>query len=143
MKTYSAKPGDINRRWYVVDLAGQTLGRAASRVASVLRGKHRPEFTPHADCGDYIIAINADQVVLKGSNKASQKHYWHHSGYPGGIKGISAQKLMESNPEEVFLKAVRGMLPKNSLGGEVIKKLRVYKGSEHPHQGQQPQQLEL
>jgi len=142
MKTYQAKPNPEAKKWYVIDLDGLTVGRAATRVATVLRGKHRPDFTPHVDTGDFVIAINADKVVLTG-NKPQQKTYYRHSGYPGGIKGITAEKLLQKRPEDVFQIAVKGMLPKNRLGRQLIRKLKVYAGSEHPHQAQQPEALEL
>ncbi len=142
MKTYSAKPLEVERKWYVVDLAGQRLGRAATTVATILRGKHRPVFTPHVDTGEFVIVVNADKVVLTG-NKWSQKLYHRHSGYPGGIKSVTAEKLVQRHPEDMFFLAVRGMLPKNSLGRQMIKKLKVYAGSEHPHAAQQPEVLEL
>lgn len=142
MKTYSAKPGQVEQKWIVVDLEGQTVGRAAARVAAILRGKHKPEFTPHVDTGDFVIAINAEKVVFTG-NKASQKYYHRHSGYPGGLTSISAEKLLEKRPEQVFQFAVRGMLPKNALGRKMAKKLKIYAGAEHPHQAQQPELLEL
>ena len=138
MKSYSAKPNDIEQKWYVVDLAGVPVGRVATKVASVLRGKHRPEYTPNVDTGEYVVAINADKIVLTG-NKMAQKTYWRHTGYPGGIHGVTAEKLMENNPEDIFLFAVRGMLPKNPLGRQMLKKLKVYAGSEHPHQAQKPE----
>jgi len=137
MKTYVAKPEDISRDWYVIDASDQVLGRLASQVAMRLRGKHKPIFTPHVDTGDFIIVINADKVQLTG-RKNDQKMYWRHSGYPGGIKGVSARRLLETKPEELIRQAVRGMLPKNRLGRKLLKKLKVYAGAEHPHQAQQP-----
>ncbi|KMY66638.1 50S ribosomal protein L13 [Desulfocarbo indianensis] len=137
MKTYVAKPEDISRDWYVIDASDQVLGRLASQVAMRLRGKHKPIFTPHVDTGDFIIVINADKVQLTG-RKDDQKMYWRHSGYPGGIKGVSARRLLETKPEELIRQAVRGMLPKNRLGRKLLKKLKVYAGAEHPHQAQQP-----
>ena len=142
MKTYSAKPGDIERRWYVVDLDGATVGRAATRVATILRGKHRPQYTPHVDTGDYIVVINAEKAVFKG-NKMDTKRYWRHSGYPGGIKSLTAAQLLERKPEEVFWQAVKGMMPKNSLGRQMLTKLKIYAGPEHPHATQNPTPLEL
>ena len=142
MKTYSAKPGEIERRWFVIDLEGATVGRAATRVASILRGKHRPEYTPHVDTGDFIVAINAEKVVF-GGKKMNTKRYWRHSGFPGGIKSRTAAEMLEISPEDIFFQAVKGMLPKNKLGRQMIKKLRIYTGSEHPHTAQQPQSLEF
>lgn len=142
MKTYSAKPQDVKREWFVVDLDGKTVGRAAAEVAKVLRGKHRPTYTPHVDTGDFVIAINAEKVVFTG-NKGSQKNYYRHSGYPGGIYDLTADELLAKRPEDVFNFAVRGMLPKNALGRKMLKKLKIYAGSEHPHTAQQPQSLDL
>lgn len=142
MKTFSAKSETVKRDWYVVDASGKTLGRLASEVARRLRGKHKPEYTPHVDTGDYIVVINASQVQVTG-NKARQKTYYHHTGYPGGIKSISFDKLRDKAPEQVIEKAVKGMLPKNPLGRAMYRKLKVYSGSEHPHQAQQPLALEI
>lgn len=137
MKTFSAKPGQIEQGWYVVDLAGQHVGRAAAAVASILRGKHRPIYTPHVDTGEYVIVINADKLVLTGK-KLEKKMYYRHTGYVGGIKEVNAQKLMAAKPEELFKIAVKGMLPKNSLGRHMLAKLKIYSGSEHPHAAQNP-----
>jgi large subunit ribosomal protein L13 len=137
MKTYSPKPQHIERRWYVVDAQGQTLGRMASEVAALLRGKHKPIFAPHMDTGDHVIVINAGGVVLTGG-KELKKVAYRHSGYPGGIKGTSYERLMRERPRFVVEKAVRGMLPKNRLGRAMVKKLHVVEGAEHPHQAQQP-----
>ena len=137
MKTFSAKPGQIEQGWYVVDLAGQHVGRAAATVASILRGKHRPIYTPHVDTGEYVIVINADKLVLTGK-KLEKKMYYRHTGYVGGIKEVSAQKLMATKPEDLFKIAVKGMLPKNSLGRHMLSKLKIYSGSEHPHAAQNP-----
>ena len=142
MATQSAKASEIERKWYVVDAAGQPLGRLASRVAHVLRGKHRPEFTPHVDTGDFVIVTNAAQVRLTG-NKAEGKFYHQHSGYPGGLRSESAGHLLERQAERVVEKAVKGMLPKNNLGRKLISKLKIYAASEHPHQAQQPKALAL
>ncbi len=142
MKTYSAKESEIERSWYVVDLSGQTVGRAATKIATILRGKHKPQYTPHVDCGDYVIAINADQVEFSG-NKLTQKEYHRHSGYPGGLKSIGADVLLEKAPEQVISYAVQGMLPKNKLGRKILSKFKVYAGPEHPHEAQQPEALEL
>jgi large subunit ribosomal protein L13 len=140
--TYFAKPGDVERKWYVVDAAGQTLGRLATEVATVLRGKHKPTFTPHLDTGDFVIVINAEQIVLTG-NKLTQKTYNRHSNYPGGFKQTRYDVLLKNKPEFVIEKAVKGMLPHNRLGRAQGKKLKVYRGPEHPHQAQQPQELAI
>ena len=137
MKTFSAKPGQIEQGWYVVDLAGQHVGRAAATVASILRGKHRPIYTPHVDTGEFVIVINADKLVLTGK-KLEKKMYYRHTGYVGGIKEVSAQKLMATKPEDLFKIAVKGMLPQNSLGRHMLSKLKIYSGSEHPHAAQNP-----
>ena len=137
MKTFSAKPGQIEQGWYVVDLAGQHVGRAAATVASILRGKHRPIYTPHVDTGEFVIVINADKLVLTGK-KLEKKMYYRHTGYVGGIKEVSAQKLMATKPEDLFKIAVKGMLPKNSLGRHMLSKLKIYSGREHPHAAQNP-----
>jgi len=142
MKTFSAKPETVKRDWYVVDAEGKTLGRLASEVARRLRGKHKPVFTPHVDTGDYIVVINAEKVAVTG-NKASDKMYHRHTGFPGGIKSISFEKLIEKKPEMVIEKAVKGMLPKNPLGRAMYRKLKVYAGSEHKHTAQQPQVLDF
>ena len=142
MKTISAKPGSVEQSWYVVDANGQTLGRMASAIASRLRGKHKPEFTPHTDTGDFIVVVNAEKVHVTG-NKAKGKIYHHHTGYPGGLKSISFEKLIEKAPEQAIELAVKGMLPKNPLGRAMARKLKVYAGSEHPHAAQQPKALEL
>ncbi|MCG8513137.1 MAG: 50S ribosomal protein L13 [Halanaerobiales bacterium] len=142
MSTYMAKAGEIERQWYVIDAAEQTLGRLSTRIADILRGKHKPIFTPHVDTGDFVIVINAEKVKLTG-NKWDQKKYYRHSGYPGGLKETTYQKLLEKNPELIIEKAVKGMIPHNKLGRQVFKKLKVYAGPEHPHQAQQPQELEL
>ena len=137
MKSYMAKKDEVPRRWFVVDAQGKVLGRLASRIAMVLRGKNKPTFTPHMDTGDFVVVVNAAQVQLTG-RKLDNKFYYRHSGYPGGIKEISARKLLQKKPEEILRHAVRGMLPKNSLGRHLLKKLKVYAGGEHPHQAQQP-----
>jgi large subunit ribosomal protein L13 len=142
MSTLIAKQGDFQKDWYVVDLEDKVLGRAATEIARILRGKHKPIFTPSVDTGDFVIVLNADKVRLTG-NKLSQKTYYHHSGYPGGIKSITAEKMLEQKPEEVIRKAVKGMLPKNKLGRQMFKKLKVYCSNEHPHQAQQPKELKL
>ncbi len=140
--TYMAKPGEVKRKWYVVDAAGQTLGRLASEVAALLRGKHKPTYTPHVDTGDHVIVINAEKIRLSG-NKLSDKKYYRHSGYPGGLKVTTAGEMLEKNPERMIELAVKGMLPKNRLGRKQGKKLYVYRGSEHKHQAQKPEVYEL
>lgn len=142
MKTYSAKSSDVERKWWIVDLEGKTVGRAASEIATLLRGKHKPTFTPHVDTGDFVVCINADKVVFTG-NKLDQKNYYHHSGYPGGLKSITAKDLLEKDPTAVMHAAVKGMLPKNKLGRQVIKKLKVYAADTHPHEAQKPETYEL
>ncbi len=142
MKTYMAKASDIKRKWYVVDAEGKPLGRLASEVAKIIRGKHKPQFTPHVDVGDFVIVLNADKVVLTGK-KLDQKYYRHHSGYPGGLKEVKYRKFLHDKPERAIEKAVKGMLPKNSLGRAMGKKLKVYRGSEHKHQAQMPEKLEI
>jgi large subunit ribosomal protein L13 len=135
--TFMAKPDSIERKWYVVDAEGQTLGRLAAQVANILRGKHRPEFTPHADCGEFVIIINAEKAIFTGK-KLTQKVYYHHSGYIGGLKSVTAKQLMEDKPEKVLEMAVKGMLPKNTLGAKSFTRLKVYAGAEHNQQAQQP-----
>jgi large subunit ribosomal protein L13 len=142
MKTYSAKPESVKRDWYVIDATDKTLGRLATEVARRLRGKHKVEYTPHVDTGDYIVVVNAQKVHVTG-RKATDKMYHHHTGYIGNLKSISFGKLLAEKPERVIEKAVKGMLPKNPLGRAMYKKLKVYAGSEHPHTAQQPQQLEI
>ncbi len=142
MKTYSAKDSEIERQWFVVDLEGHTVGRVATQIATILRGKHKPLYTPHVDCGDYVVCINADKVEFTG-NKLDQKMYHRHSGYVGGLKSIGAAELMEKDPESVITFAVLGMLPKTKLGKKMGQKLKVYAGGEHPHEAQQPKPLEL
>ncbi len=142
MKTYSAKAGEVNRDWFVVDAADKTLGRLAAEIAHRLRGKHKREYTPHVDTGDYIVVINAEKVRVTGA-KATDKMYHHHTGYPGGLKSISFEKLIDKAPERVIQGAVKGMLPRNPLGRAMFRKLKVYAGSEHPHAAQQPQVLNI
>jgi large subunit ribosomal protein L13 len=142
MKTYMAKSETVERKWYVVDAKGKTLGRLASEVAKILRGKHKPTFTPHVDTGDFVIVINADQVEVTGK-KAEKKLYRWHSGYPGGLKERTFNEMIEKKPTEVVYRAVKGMLPKNRLGRKMIKKLKVYAGPDHKHEAQQPELLEL
>ena len=140
MRTYSAKPGEIERNWFVVDASEFELGRLATRVATVLRGKHKPEFTPHVDTGDFVVVVNASQVKLTG-RKLDQKYYHRYSGYPGGLRTLGARTVREDDPERMIRQAVRGMLPKNRLSRALIRKLKVYGGAEHPHAAQKPQPL--
>ncbi|QJD59145.1 50S ribosomal protein L13 [Pseudomonas sp. gcc21] len=142
MKTFSAKPETVKRDWYVVDASGLTLGRLATEIATRLRGKHKPEYTPHVDTGDYIVVVNAEKVHVTG-NKAQDKIYYSHSGFPGGIKSINFEKLINRAPERVIESAVKGMLPKNPLGRAMYRKMKVYKGAAHPHAAQQPQELKI
>jgi len=142
MKTYTPKKGEIESKWYVVDAEGQVLGRLASRIATILRGKHKPQYTPFLDVGDHVIVINAAKVVLTG-NKLDGKVYYRHSGYPGGLKETSCRRLMETHPERVIMTAVKGMLPHNALGRALLKKLRVYAGADHPHDAQNPEPLPM
>ncbi|HEC29998.1 MAG TPA: 50S ribosomal protein L13 [Gammaproteobacteria bacterium] len=142
MKTYSAKPAEVERDWYLIDAEGKTLGRMATEIARRLRGKHKPEYTPHVDTGDYIVVINAEKIHVTG-NKMKQKTYYHHTGYIGNLKSISLEKLLQKAPARVIETAVKGMLPKNSLGRAMFKKLKVFAGAEHSHAAQQPRQLDL
>jgi len=142
MKTFSAKPESVKRDWYIVDATGLPLGRLATEVATRLRGKHKPEYTPHVDTGDYIVIVNAEKVHVTG-NKAQDKIYYSHSGFPGGIKSISFDKLVIRAPERIIESAVKGMLPKNPLGRAMYRKMKVYKGAVHPHAAQQPQELKF
>jgi large subunit ribosomal protein L13 len=142
MKTFTAKPESVQRDWYVVDASGKTLGRLATEIARRLRGKHKAEFTPHVDTGDYIIVVNADKVAVTGK-KAQDKMYYSHSGFPGGIKEINFEKLIAKKPEMVLEVAVKGMLPKGPLGRAMFRKLKVYAGAEHQHAAQQPQVLDI
>jgi large subunit ribosomal protein L13 len=142
MKTFSAKAETVERDWFVVDADGKTLGRLATEVASRLRGKHKPEFTPHVDTGDYIVIVNAEKIGVTG-NKAKGKIYYSYTGYPGGIKDITFEQLMEKAPERAIQSAVKGMLPRGPLGREMFRKLKVYVGADHPHTAQQPQTLDL
>jgi large subunit ribosomal protein L13 len=142
MKTYFANSETAENKWYVVDASGKVLGRLASQIAKYLRGKHKPEFTPHADAGDYIIVINAEKIKVTG-NKAKDKMYYSHSGFPGGIKEISYEKLQEKDPRRAIQFAVKGMMPKNPLGRDMLRKLRVFVGAEHPHTAQQPITINL
>lgn len=136
--TFMAKAGEVERKWYVIDAAGQPLGRVASQAAALLRGKHKPTYTPNVDCGDFVIVINAKDAQLTG-NKLLQKKYYHHSGYPGGLKEVSYGDLMQNKPAFVMERAIKGMLPHNRLGRQMFRKLKVYAGSEHPHAAQQPE----
>ena len=142
MKTYSAKPHEVEQKWLLVDAEGQTLGRMATAIATRLRGKHKAEYTPHVDTGDFVVVINADKVTVTGNN-AKDKIYYSHSGFPGALKSISFEKLLEKAPERVIKLAVKGMLPRNSLGRAMFKKLKVYAGAEHPHTAQQPESVNL
>ena len=142
MKTFSAKPADVQHDWFVVDAAGKTLGRLAAEIATRLRGKHKPEYTPHVDTGDFIIVVNAEKIQVTGK-KATDKIYYHHSEFPGGIKDISFEKLIVKAPERALETAVRGMLPHNPLGRAMFRKLKVYAGAQHPHAAQQPQTLNI
>lgn len=142
MKTYSAKEADIKRDWHLVDAEGQVLGRLASEIARRLRGKHKAIYTPHVDTGDFVVVVNAEKVSLTGK-KLTDKTYYHHTGYPGGIKSVTAGKMLKEKPERLLYIAVKGMLPKNSLGRKMLKKLKIYKGGEHPHSAQDPRALEL
>ncbi len=142
MKTFSAKSAEIDQNWLIVDAEGQTLGRMATAIATRLRGKHKAEFTPHVDTGDYVVVVNAGKVRVTG-NKSKDKMYYSHSGYPGGLKSIPFEKLIDKSPEKVVKLAVKGMLPKTPLGRSMFKKLKVYAGAEHPHGAQQPQALQL
>ena len=142
MRTYSPKPSDIERAWYVVDADGLVLGRVATEVARILRGKHKPVFAPHLDTGDHVIVVNADKIVLT-ANKADQKIVYRHSGYPGGLKSQTFAEAHAARPEEAVRRAVRGMLPKNRLGRQMLTKLKVYVGPTHPHSAQQPAPLEI
>jgi large subunit ribosomal protein L13 len=142
MKTYSAKPHEVDQNWLLVDADGLTLGRMATEIASRLRGKHKPEYTPHVDTGDYVVVINAEKVKVTG-NKTTDKMYHAHSGFPGGLKSISFDKLQQHAPERIIQLAVKGMLPRTPLGRAMFKKLKVYAGTEHPHGAQQPQALQI
>ncbi|TML61724.1 MAG: 50S ribosomal protein L13 [Actinobacteria bacterium] len=141
MRTYNAKPGEVERRWYVVDADGQTLGRLATRIADTLRGKGKAQYTPHVDTGDFVVVVNAEKVMVTG-NKLDQKRYYRHSGYPGGLRSRTLREQLERRPTEVIRKAVKGMLPKNRLARQQLNKLKVYAGPDHPHEAQAPQPLE-
>jgi large subunit ribosomal protein L13 len=142
MKTYTAKPGEIERRWYVVDAEGQNLGRLATRIADTLRGKNKPQFTPHVDTGDFVVVVNAEKITVTGK-KLDEKIYYRHSGYPGGLKQRTLREQLERRPTEVLRTAVKGMLPKNKLAARQLTKLKIYAGPEHPHTAQAPQPLEV
>jgi large subunit ribosomal protein L13 len=141
MKTYSAKPGEITREWYLVDAEGKTLGRLATQIADTLRGKRKPQYTPHVDTGDFVIVVNAEKIQVTG-NKLDQKRYYRHSGYPGGLRSRTLREQLERRPTEVLRVAVKGMLPKNRLARQQITKLKIYAGPEHPHEAQNPKPLE-
>ncbi len=140
--TYMAKPADIQRKWYIVDATDHTLGRLSAEVAKILRGKHKPIFTPHADTGDHVIIINAEKIKVTGK-KADQKLYRHHTGHVGGMREVSYKTMLQNKPDQILMLAIKGMLPKNSLGRQTLKKLRVYAGGSHDHQAQQPEVLEI
>ena len=141
MKTYSAKPGEITREWYLVDAEGKTLGRLATQIADTLRGKRKPQYTPHVDTGDFVIVVNAEKIHVTG-NKLDQKRYYRHSGYPGGLRSRTLREQLERRPTEVLRVAVKGMLPKNRLARQQITKLKIYAGPDHPHEAQNPKPLE-
>jgi len=141
-KTYVVKPDEIERKWYIVDATGQTLGRLATQIASVLRGKTKPQYTPHEDVGDFVVVVNAEKIQVTG-RKLDQKVYYRHTGYPGGIRGVTLRRQLEKHPERVIEHAVKGMLPRGPLGRRMFKKLKVYAGPAHPHQAQQPQAMDL
>jgi large subunit ribosomal protein L13 len=142
MKTWTAKPHEIERRWFVVDAEGKTLGRLATQIADTLRGKHKAEYTPHVDTGDFVVVVNAEKIAVTG-NKLDDKIYYRHSGYPGGLRQRTLREQLDRRPTEVLRKAVKGMLPRNRLARAQIKKLKIYVGPEHPHEAQAPKQLEL
>ncbi|MER3457170.1 MAG: 50S ribosomal protein L13 [candidate division GAL15 bacterium] len=142
MRTYQQKPSEVQRQWFLVDAQGKVLGRVASRIAAILRGKHKPTFTPHVDGGDFVVVVNAEKVRLTGRKLQEKVYYWH-TGYPGGIRSATAAQMLERKPEWVIQKAVQRMLPKNPLGRRMLKKLKVYRGPEHPHAAQQPKPIEL
>ena len=143
MKTYVAKKGEVAQRWLVVDVSGKVLGRAATRIATILMGKHRPEYTPHVDTGEYVVAINVAEVRIKGNNKPTQRVYQRYSRHPGGLKSIPLKEMLAKNPEKVLSEAVRRMLPKTKLGGQMFKKLKIYAGPQHPHQAQNPEKMDI
>ena len=143
MKTFMAKPGEVDQKWYVVDVADKVLGRAATQIAMVLMGKHRPQYTPNVDCGEFVVVINAAKVRVTGNNKPAQRTYQRYTKYPGGLKSVTLAEMLVTNPQKVVSEAVRRMLPKSKLGTSMLGKLKVYAGSEHPHQAQQPENMEL
>ncbi len=142
MKTFVATPENRQRDWYVVDAEGKTLGRFATQIADILRGKRKPEYTPHCDTGDFVVVLNAEKIAVTG-RKREQKRYWRHSGYPGGIRSRTLGEMLDRQPEEVVRRAVKGMLPRNRLGRQQLRKLKVYAGTEHPHEAQQPKPIEI
>jgi large subunit ribosomal protein L13 len=142
MKTYSAKPGEVTREWWLVDAEGQTLGRLATLIADTLRGKRKPQYTPHVDTGDFVVVVNAERIVVTG-NKLDQKRYYRHSGYPGGLRSRSLREQLDRRPTEVIRTAVKGMLPRNRLARQQLTKLKVYAGPEHPHEAQAPKPLQV
>ncbi len=142
MKCYQAKPAEVERKWYIIDATDQILGRMSSEIAHILRGKHKPTYTPHVDTGDCIVVINAEKVKLS-ANKMNKKKYYHHTGYPGGLKEIDFKVMLQKKPERIIEKAVKGMLPHNKLGAQMYTKLKVYRGPEHPHEAQKPEIWEL
>jgi len=141
LKTFSAKKEEVVHDWFQVDAETETLGHLATKIAHILRGKHKPIYTPHVDTGDFIVVTNAEKIKLTGNNKLRDKQYYRHTGYPGGIRSMNAEEMLEKKPEMVIMKAVRGMLPKNRLGRQMIKKLKIYAGKDHPHMAQQPKPL--
>lgn len=142
MKTYMPKASDVDRRWYLVDAEGKVLGRLATEIAAILRGKNKPEYTPHMDMGDFVVVVNADKLVVTGK-KEQQKLYRRHTGYPSGLREVPYERMMETHPERVLEKAVRGMLPKNTLGRSMFRKLKIYAGPNHKHEAQKPEKIEL
>jgi large subunit ribosomal protein L13 len=142
MKTYQAKKEELEHQWYLVDAEGKILGRVATELAKILRGKNRPTFTPHVDTGDFVVVVNAEKVVLTGK-KMKDKIYYHHTGYPGGIKEVNAEKLLAKKPTDLLRMAVKGMLPKNSLGRQMLRKLKIYAGPNHPHEAQKPVSIQI
>ncbi len=141
-RTYVTKPAEVERKWYVVDAQGQTLGRLATQIATILRGKHKPTYSPSVDCGDFVVVLNAEKIHVTG-RRLDQKIYYRHSGYMGGLTEITLRQQLEDHPDRVITSAVRGMLPKNKIGRKMLKMLKVYAGPDHPHQAQQPEQLQL
>jgi large subunit ribosomal protein L13 len=142
MKSYMARPHEVERKWHLIDAEGQTLGRLATEIARLLRGKNKPQYTPHIDTGDFVVVVNAEKVVVTG-NKAEQKVYYRHTGYPGGLRETSFEAMLERKPTEILRRAVRGMMPKTRLGRQQLKKLKIYAGPEHPHEAQNPQLYEV